>query len=151
MIATQTYNPFQSAFAELTSDRAQRFYAHKAQRDLQTTIDAALTVYCAAAAVAQFLVDFYTSYNAAAIPEVVETLGVVEEEILLLPAPAPKLLLPAETLAHSGRTATEERQLRQLCKAVLINAIEPLPSVREEPLITPKPKAKRGRKAKAKV
>ena len=160
-----TYNPLTAALAELTSPRARRFYAHKAQADIQTTLDAALTIYCAAAAVAQFLLDFYAGYNAAALPVVVEVFGLTEDEWLLIGAPAPKLLLSAQTLPHPGRDAVEHRQLRQLCKAVLINAIEALPSVREQPLITPAPtlrqssrrqaqgeagaKVKRGRKPKA--
>ncbi len=145
------YHPLYSAFAELTSDRAQRFYINKAQADIQATLDAALTVYCMAAAVAQFLVDFYAEYLTT-LPEVVERLGVVEDGPRLLTAPfRPRLLLPAQTFAHQGRDAMEERQLRQLCKAVLINAIEPLPSLRDEPILLPAGKVKRGRKAKAKV
>ena len=146
-----TYHPLTAALSELTSDRAQQYYVHKAQRDIQTTIDAALTVYCAVYAVAQFLVDFYAEYLTT-LPEVVETLGVVEDGPRLLTAPfRPRLLLPAQTLAHPGRDAMEERHLRQLCKAVRFNAIEPLPSVREQPLITPAPKVKRKSKARGKA
>ena len=149
-MTSTTYSPIASALSELTSSRAQQYYAHKAQRDIQATLDAALTVYCMAAAVAQFLVDFYASYITE-LPEVIEVLGVIEEVVLLLPAPRPRLLLSAQTLAHPGRDAAEHRQLRQLCKAVLISAAEPLPSVRDEPILLPAGKPKRGRKAKAKA
>ena len=146
-----TYSPIASALSELTSSRAQQYYAHKAQRDIQTTLDTVLSIYCMAAAVAQFLIDFYAEYNAAALPEVVETLGVIEEVVILLPAPRPRLLLSAQSLPHPDRDAAEHRHLRQLCKAVLIDQIEPLPSVREQPILLPAGKAKRGRKAKAKA
>ena len=145
-----TYSPIASALAELTSTRAQQYYAHKAQRDIQTTLDAALTVYCMAAAVAQFLIDFYASYITA-LPEVVEVLGVIEEVVILLPAPRPRLLLSAQSLPHPGRDAAEHREVRRFCKTLLINAIEPLPSIREQPILLPAGKPKRGRKAKAKA
>jgi hypothetical protein len=102
MNATASYSPFRAAFAELTSDRAQQYYVHKAQHDIQTTLDAAVSIYCMAAAVGQFLLDFYASYLTA-LPEVVERLGVIEEEVLLLSAPQPRLLLPAQTVPHRGR------------------------------------------------
>ena len=150
-MTSTTYSPIASALSELTSTRAQQYYAHKAQRGIQTTLDAALTVYCMAAAVAQFLIDFYAEYNAAALPEVVEVLGVIQDDVLLLPAPRPRLLLAAQTLPHPDRDAAEHRQLRRFCKAVLISATEPLPNVRDEPILLPAGKAKRGRKAKAKA
>jgi hypothetical protein len=47
-ISTTAYNPFksaaQAAIAELTSDQAQRYYAIKAQKDFQTSLDSTLTL-----------------------------------------------------------------------------------------------------------
>ncbi len=49
MNATPSYNPFrvavQVAIAELTSDQAQRYYAIKAQKDFQNSLDGALSVF----------------------------------------------------------------------------------------------------------
>jgi hypothetical protein len=45
---TATYNPFraaaEAAFCEITSEQAQQFYALKAQKDFQNTLDGAVTV-----------------------------------------------------------------------------------------------------------
>ena len=153
-----TYSPIASAISELTSSRAQQYYVHKAQRDIQTTLDAALTVYCMAAAVAQFLIDFYAEYNAAALPTISTVLMV--EPLPALPSFAPVALLmpaadddepelPASFMAYLYCAPVDQQAInqqwitKQMASAIFQQTLWASPS-------EPAPKAKAKRKPRAK-
>lgn len=114
------------------------FQAEVAPRILHAGIVAAHIFIQAAIATVIFGIRvrrWYNAYNAASVPPMVEA------PMLAISPAAPSLLLPAETTYHVGRAAAEDKAMRQLCKTLMIHAVEALPSL--EVLIMPAPKTAR--------
>ena len=112
-----------AAWTELSSPRARQYYANRAQRDIQTRMDAAVSVYCAAVAVTQFLLDFYADYNAASIPAVNETFGAVMDEVPLLCAPVRPVDEPVYPLFISLNASPVDQAERN--RQAILSAIRP--------------------------
>jgi hypothetical protein len=150
VIKMTSYNPFISAIdvavTELTSDAAKRYYTNKAQADIQTTVDAALTVgiglynlcsfiYALGASVGDAHYVAVTDYANSAQPEAPKALPASKSPLALLPAvssaprkvlvtPAPQdneevIITPAPKFAGFKSPLSRDRYMRLSKKTLL--------------------------------
>lgn len=146
------YNPFKSVFslaiAELTSDSARAYYSHRAQSDIQTTLEFVVQLCCAVYELGIAAREWVEVYNEASIPTVGDVL--IIEPQPLLPGAATLPALPAVALPHPDRDRAFRRSIKAAWQqsAEWGHSLEGL-SVLVTPA-SPAPKRRRGgRKPKA--